>query len=130
MSTVTAQMPLSMKGLSFGQHQVMRAAPYSPPDFALRLSAGIIQSAELGTPYSDVITANGGTSPYTFSIASGSLPPGLSLNSSTGEISGTPTTAATYTFEFRVDDSASAYTSNFYSIIVKPRSSTAACIVY
>ncbi len=43
----------------------------------------------LATPYSFTITATGGIPPYTFSVASGVLPPGLSLSAS-GVISGTP----------------------------------------
>ncbi len=46
----------------------------------------------VGTPYAVSLTANGGTPPYTFSISSGTLPAGLTLNSSTGAISGIPTT--------------------------------------
>ncbi len=41
-------------------------------------------------PFSRTISASGGTEPYTYSL-SGQLPAGLSLNTSTGEISGTPT---------------------------------------
>jgi hypothetical protein len=46
----------------------------------------------VGVPYSHQMNACCGTAPYTWSIYSGSLPPGLSMNSS-GVISGTPTTA-------------------------------------
>ena len=60
--------------------------------------------AELNTPYSATLEAVGGTSPYTWSVASGSLPPGLSL-SSDGTISGTPTTTGTFTFTLEVVDS-------------------------
>jgi len=59
----------------------------------------------LNASYSATLTASGGTLPYTWSIASGSLPTGLSLNSSTGTISGTPTATGTFNFIARVTDS-------------------------
>ena len=49
-----------------------------------------LPNGTVGTAYSYTLTAVGGKPPYTFLIASGSLPAGLSLNSSTGVISGTP----------------------------------------
>ncbi len=64
--------------------------------------------APLNTPYSTTLAATGGTGSYTWSVASGStLPSWLSLNSSTGVLSGTPTTDATATFAVTVTDSAS-----------------------
>jgi hypothetical protein len=55
--------------------------------------------------YSSSLVATGGTQPYKFSISSGSLPSGLTLNTSTGAITGTPTTAGTYSFTASVTDS-------------------------
>jgi len=51
------------------------------------------------------LEATEGTAPYTWSIASGSLPAGLSLASGTGIISGTPTVSGSYNFEVQVQDS-------------------------
>jgi hypothetical protein len=51
-----------------------------------------------------VIVTQGGRPPYTFSILSGSLPPGLSISTTSGTITGTPTTVGTYTFVIRVID--------------------------
>ena len=57
-----------------------------------------------GLPYSATLTATGGTLPYTWSIAVGALPPGLSLNGSTGAITGTPTTIGLWRFTAQVCD--------------------------
>jgi hypothetical protein len=56
------------------------------------------------TAYSATLTATGGAAPYTWSLASGSLPAGLMLASSTGVISGTPTSAGTSSFTLQVTD--------------------------
>jgi Putative Ig domain len=66
-----------------------------------------LPSATVGTAYSQTLTASGGTTPYTWAVTSGALPVGLSLNASTGVISGTPTTASTpAAVQFTVTDSA------------------------
>ena len=61
-----------------------------------------------GTAYtSTTFTATGGTSPYTYS-SSGTLPTGLTINSSTGVLSGTPSAAGTFSFLVHAIDSTSA----------------------
>jgi hypothetical protein len=55
--------------------------------------------------YNQTLVASAGQAPYTWSISSGTLPPGLSLNTSTGAITGTPTTPGSYTFTAKVTDS-------------------------
>lgn len=61
------------------------------------------QSSVVGTPISTLtLTAGGGTGPYTFGATN--LPAGLSLNTETGAITGTPTTAGTPTVEVSVTD--------------------------
>ncbi|MEN3940036.1 S8 family serine peptidase [Prosthecobacter sp. SYSU 5D2] len=56
-----------------------------------------------GAPYSTALTASGGTAPYAWTLASGSLPAGLSLSSS-GIISGVPTQPGSSQFTLRVVD--------------------------
>jgi hypothetical protein len=70
----------------------------NPAACVLTLSPATLPSTSLGVPYSETITASGGTAPYTFSVSSGALPPGLALNTTTGEISGTPTTIGAFNF--------------------------------
>ncbi len=58
----------------------------------LGILTSAVPNALVGSQYSEAIRLNGGIGPYTFSY-SGQLPAGLSLNTATGVISGTPTTA-------------------------------------
>jgi large repetitive protein len=63
----------------------------------------------VGTVYAQTLTAAGGvSSTYTWAVASGSLPPGLTLNAATGAIGGTPTAAAGSPFGFTVTASDTA----------------------
>jgi len=62
------------------------------------------QNGAVGTPASLQLSATGGTAPYTFTATG--LPPGLTISPS-GQVSGTPTTAGTYTVTVTVTDSAS-----------------------
>jgi hypothetical protein len=66
-----------------------------------------LMAAKEGEGYSDKITVSGGTTPYTWSMTSGSLPLGLALQASTGYISGAPAsgTAGSYSFIITVTDS-------------------------
>jgi hypothetical protein len=54
-----------------------------------------------------VLSVEGGTAPFSWSVASGTLPPGLSLAPSNGAITGTPTNAGTFNFAVQVADSSS-----------------------
>lgn len=58
-------------------------------------------------PYSFTTAVSGGTGPYTWAITAGSLPTGLTLATSTGIISGTPSGSGTSIFTIRVTDSVS-----------------------
>ncbi|MCS5516893.1 Ig domain-containing protein [Pseudomonas qingdaonensis] len=60
--------------------------------------------------YSQQLTVSGGVAPYTFSINGGSLPTGIAL-SSTGTLTGSPSSPGTYTFSVTAVDSSSNLTS-------------------
>ena len=62
--------------------------------------------------------ASGGVQPYTWSVVAGTLPPGLELPNRENTISGTPTTAGTFTFTVRVTDDLGAFSEKEFSITV------------
>ena len=74
----------------------------------LTLSVTASSNTQVGVAYSQTSAVSGGTSPYAFAISAGSLPAGLTLNISTGTVSGTPTTAGAFSYTVRVTDAASA----------------------
>ena len=83
-------------------------------------------NGEVGILYSQTLQASGGTGPYTWSVSSGALPPGLTLDSS-GHIAGTPTAASTASFSVKVSDSASGRGSAALAITIAPALTSGAC---
>jgi hypothetical protein len=75
----------------------------------LSITAPVLPPAAVGVPYSPApFVANGGAPPYTYAVATGSLPPGLLLDPKTGVLSGTPTAPGSSKFAISVTDSAGA----------------------
>lgn len=77
----------------------------TPPTLSLACPVNV---GQLNVAFTSALVATGGTSPFTFSITTGSLPQGLNLTASTGAITGTPAFVSTFPFTARVQDSASA----------------------
>jgi hypothetical protein len=61
----------------------------------LALFGNPLTSATVGSSYGFTLSATGGTAPYTYSVVSGVLPAGITLNATTGAVSGIPTVAGT-----------------------------------
>ena len=70
----------------------------------LSVTTNIPLNGTLGQPYRGAVTAKGGTKPLAFTIYSGSLPEGISIDTTTGDIAGTPISRGTRTFSVRVVD--------------------------
>ncbi|MEQ1352591.1 MAG: putative Ig domain-containing protein [Candidatus Acidiferrum sp.] len=71
----------------------------------LNIFSAPLSPAPVNVLYHSQIPESGGTPPYTVAINSGSLPPGLALNASTGAIDGTPTQIGVYNFQIKGTDS-------------------------
>jgi hypothetical protein len=103
------------------------AATTSP---ALAITTTSLPSGQVGTAYSAALTASGGTTPYTWSLTSGTLPAGLTLNAGTGAITGTPTATANNTsLTFTVVDSSSPTQTKSVTLTLYVSSSGAGTLV-
>ena len=77
--------------------------PPAPPSPPVIVSTTPPQGA-INTPYVFQLGANGGTGAYTWSIASGTLPPGLVFDASLAQVNGTPTQFGSWIFTIKVTD--------------------------
>ncbi len=87
-----------------------------------------LPEALVATPYSQKIATSRGTAPITITVVGGSLPPGLTLNSS-GLLSGTPTTAGSFSFTVRATDANSLMADLTFTLPVLPKVSPPAGII-
>jgi outer membrane autotransporter protein len=102
-------------------------APQITQQFAIVVPGGVVSISGSPTlpiatgevPYSYTFTAIGGAAPYTFTLPSGGLPNGLTMNN--GVVSGTPLVAGTFTIAVRVADAANQTdTQNFQLTVDAP----------
>src|SRR5216683_3484108 len=68
------------------------------------LLQGTFPAGTVSESYNAVLAVGGGKFPYHFSVKTGALPPGITLNPTTGSFSGKPTSAGTFSFEVIVTD--------------------------
>jgi subtilisin family serine protease len=115
--------------VSFGQPQLTSGRALScaygetgppPPPPAPTITTTALPGGTVGQAYSQTLAATGGTPPYAWSLESGSLPDGLTLNPGTGAITGTPTSAGTSAFTVRVTDDLEQSDTQALTIAVAP----------
>lgn len=87
--------------------------------FPVSISCDSPPAGQVGTAYTHTFPATG-NAPLAFAITSGSLPPGLNLDTSTGVVSGTPTLAGTYPFAVQVTDATTSTADVDCSIVIDP----------
>jgi hypothetical protein len=111
-----AAFPLSFE-IDYVRYYQLGATPPTPLSIT---TSSPLPTGTVGQPYSNVqMGAYGGTSPYEWSVISGSLPPGMTLSAG-GLLSGTPTVAVTTSFTVRVTDNVAATASLSLSILINP----------
>jgi large repetitive protein len=91
----------------------------------ITVNPATLPNGTLGIAYSQTVSGSGGTAPYTFAVTSGALPTGLSLNTTTGVIAGTPTTVGNFNFTITATDANGCPGTRAYAIVI----AAAACPV-
>ncbi|MEZ0540212.1 putative Ig domain-containing protein [Fibrella arboris] len=95
---------VTVSGPGYSPISTTYVAPASCTVCSLSLTATPLAGGQIGSAYSQTLTASGGTAPISYTILSGTLPAGLSLDPTTGALSGTPASAVTSSFTVRVTD--------------------------
>ncbi len=84
----------------------------------LSIATASLPNGTVGVAYSQTIAASGGAAPYSWSIVAGSSPAGTALNPTSGTLSGTPTSSASFTFTVQVTDSSSNTASKPFTVVI------------
>ena len=82
--------------------------------------SSVLPTGRVGVFYETGVFPGGGVPPYSWSRVAGTLPPGLTVQTSPGRVRGTPTTAGTYAFTLRVADSAGSTATQQFTITIQP----------
>lgn len=90
---------------------VIAAAPVSIT------TSGTLSNGSVGSSYSTILEATGGTTPYTWTVVSGALPSGMTLSSG-GSLSGTPSTDGPFNFTAKVTDANGLNASRAFSFSI------------
>jgi hypothetical protein len=110
-------LPGSVENPKVNGIEVLQSTPPPPPSTTLQVSTAQLPGGNVAGGYSATLAATGGSTPYSWSLLSGSLPNGLTLNSG-GSISGTPSLAGSFPFSVQVKDAASQTASRNFTINV------------
>jgi large repetitive protein len=93
---------------------------------AINASGGTDLVGMVGGAFAQDFFVSGGAAPYTWSVASGQLPPGLTLQTTAGprdannELAGTPTTAGTFGFTMRLTDYNGQQATQKFTVTIDP----------
>ncbi|WP_250901836.1 MULTISPECIES: putative Ig domain-containing protein [unclassified Dyella] len=113
----TYNLTITATDSSTGTGPYTGSSPYAltvnPPTLTLTPTSGTTINGTAGVAVSGSFTAANGTSPYTYAVTAGALPPGVTL-SSTGTLSGTPTAAGNFNFTVQATDNSTGTNAPFH----------------
>ncbi|WP_455918572.1 putative Ig domain-containing protein [Ensifer canadensis] len=117
--TCTIEVSQPGNGSYLAAPNVSQSFLVSAPIFAFTPAAGALPVATVATAYTQSFGVSGGTAPYSFAIAGGALPGGLTLDTSTGALTGSPAADGAFTFTVQATDSYGAAGTSSYSLTVR-----------
>ncbi|EOC1343635.1 autotransporter domain-containing protein [Cronobacter dublinensis] len=88
----------------------------APTTVTIAPASGALPAATTGSAWSQTLSATGGSAPYTWTAHG--LPAGISLNPATGALSGTPTTAGSFTFSVTAKEAGNVSATTTYTLVV------------
>ncbi|EOU9538896.1 autotransporter domain-containing protein [Cronobacter dublinensis] len=88
----------------------------APMTVTIAPASGALPAATAGSAWSQTLSATGGSAPYTWTAHG--LPAGISLNAATGALSGTPTTAGSFTFSVAAKEAGNVSATASYTLVV------------
>ncbi|EOI3504661.1 autotransporter domain-containing protein [Cronobacter dublinensis] len=88
----------------------------APTTVTIAPASGALPPATTGSAWSQTLSATGGSAPYTWTAHG--LPAGISLNAATGVLSGTPTTAGSFTFSVTAKEAGNVSATTSYTLVV------------
>jgi C1A family cysteine protease len=94
-------------GIDAGNGQILNVQ--MAPPCILNIITEQLPPASVGVPYNPVVEVNCHTEPFVFELVSGQLPPGLSIQTESGNISGIPSEAGAFSFEIGITDAPANY---------------------
>ena len=117
--------PTAVGAFTFIVRATDSVSAFAEKEFQITTAAGLIITtapvlppATVGLQYEQILGAAGGRAPYIWSISSGGLPAGLTLNTATGTLSGVPSVAGSFQFTADVSDSLARKASKQFRITV------------
>jgi len=113
------QFTISVVDSNFGV--ALQTYQFTVQSYTLSIATASVPPATVGTSYDFGLLAANSTPPLSWSITSGTLPPGIQLMGSSGLLVGTPAAAGSYTFTIQVTDQSTTTAQATFTIAVSPQ---------
>lgn len=118
--TVTSVTSVSVTATSHADSSKSASASFTVNSIStpsLQITTSGLPQAQQGNTYGEQFSASGGTTPYSWKVSSGTLPPGTTMSGS-GDLAGVPTTAGNFSFTVQVADAHSKTATGNFSVTV------------